>query len=81
MDAFANASAIILAGGKSSRMGRPKILLNFAGEPLIAHIARTVGSLFTDVVVVTPAEYELWSLPVGVIRYELIFQRPVGGMV
>jgi molybdopterin-guanine dinucleotide biosynthesis protein A len=30
MDAFTNAFAIILAGGKSSRMGAPKFLLDFA---------------------------------------------------
>lgn len=32
----------ILAGGKSSRMRRPKGLLPFAGRPLIVHIARLV---------------------------------------
>jgi molybdopterin-guanine dinucleotide biosynthesis protein A len=32
---IANASAVILTGGKSSRMGRPKALLPFNGEPLI----------------------------------------------
>jgi len=32
-----NASAIILAGGRSSRMGTAKCLLPFDGEPLIAH--------------------------------------------
>jgi molybdenum cofactor guanylyltransferase len=31
--------AFILAGGKSSRMGRPKALLPFAGKPLVAHVA------------------------------------------
>jgi molybdopterin-guanine dinucleotide biosynthesis protein A len=31
-------AAIILTGGRSSRMGRPKALLLFDGEPLIVHL-------------------------------------------
>jgi len=46
------ASAVILTGGKSSRMGSPKALLLFAGEPLVVHVARTLRSLFGDIVVV-----------------------------
>ena len=46
------ASAVILTGGKSSRMGRAKALLLFDGEPLVVHVARTLRSLFGDIVVV-----------------------------
>ncbi|MBI2088194.1 MAG: NTP transferase domain-containing protein [Deltaproteobacteria bacterium] len=62
---IADAAAIILSGGKSSRMGQPKALLIFDGEPLILHIVRKLQSLFTDVVVVAaPGEQfvELSSL-------------------
>jgi len=45
-------SAIILTGGKSSRMGQPKALLPFDGEPLIVHLVRALRGFFTDVVVV-----------------------------
>lgn len=62
-------------------MGPPKFLLDFAGEPLLAYIARTVGSLFMDVVVVTAAEYELPSLPVLIMRDELPFQGSVDRIV
>ena len=45
-------SAIILAGGRSSRMGRPKALLMFDGEPLIAHVVRMLQQSFTEIIVV-----------------------------
>lgn len=46
------ASAVILTGGKSSRMGSPKALLLFDGEPLVVHVTRALRSLFGDIVVV-----------------------------
>ncbi|MGH7844831.1 MAG: molybdenum cofactor guanylyltransferase, partial [Candidatus Binatia bacterium] len=54
-----NAAAIILAGGKSSRMGRPKAMLHFAGEPLIFHIVRKLKRLFSQVIVVAAPGQEL----------------------
>lgn len=75
-----DASAIILAGGKSSRMGRPKALLPFDGEPLIAHIARALRGLFDDLVVVAAAEQELPPLPATLVRDELAHQGPVAGI-
>ena len=47
-----NAAAVILSGGKSSRMGSPKALLLFDGEPLVVHVARALNRLFPEVVVV-----------------------------
>ena len=74
------ASAIVLAGGKSSRMGRPKALLPFDGEPLIVHTVRTLGRLFEDIVVVAAPEQELPPLPVTLVRDEVAYQGPVGGI-
>ncbi len=45
--------AAILAGGKSSRMGRDKALLPFGNQTLIAHIAQTLRPVFAEIVVVT----------------------------
>ena len=45
--------AAILAGGKSSRMGREKALLPFENQPLIAHIVSVLRPVFPDIGVVT----------------------------
>jgi molybdopterin-guanine dinucleotide biosynthesis protein A len=76
----ADASAIILTGGKSSRMGRPKALLLFDDEPLIVHIVRRLKGLFADVVVVAAPEQELPPLPAILVRDEVAYQGPVGGI-
>ena len=73
-------SALILAGGKSSRMGRPKAQLLFDGEPLIVHIARALESLFSDIVIVAGPGQELPALPVTLVRDEVAYQGPVGGI-
>ncbi|MGH9865431.1 MAG: molybdenum cofactor guanylyltransferase [Candidatus Acidiferrales bacterium] len=46
----------ILAGGRSSRMGRPKGLLTFAGEPLVVRLARLLESTCETPVVIGPPE-------------------------
>jgi len=73
-------SAGILAGGKSSRMGRPKALLPFDGEPLIVHIVRQLQELLADIVVVGAPEQELPPLPVTLVRDDVAYQGPVGGI-
>ena len=45
-----DATAVVLAGGKSSRMGRPKALLLFDGEPLIVHLARALERMLAETV-------------------------------
>ncbi|MBI1995188.1 MAG: NTP transferase domain-containing protein [Deltaproteobacteria bacterium] len=75
-----NASAVILAGGKSSRMGRPKALLQFDNEPLIVHIVRALKSMFAEAVVVAAPEQELPPLPALLVRDEVAYQGPVGGI-
>ncbi|MEK7340920.1 MAG: molybdenum cofactor guanylyltransferase, partial [Candidatus Binatota bacterium] len=77
---IADATAIILTGGQSSRMGRPKALLPFDGGPLIAHIVRTLERLFSDIVVVAAPGQELPPLPVTLVRDVVAYQGPVGGI-
>lgn len=78
--ATADATAVILTGGKSSRMGRPKALLLFDGEPLIVHIVRALRPLFGEAVVVAAPEQEIPPLAVTLVRDEVADQGPVGGI-
>ena len=74
------ATAIVLAGGRSSRMGRSKALLDFDGEPLIARIVATLNRLFDDVIVVASPDQELPTMPVTLVRDDVAYQGPVGGI-
>ena len=47
----ADVGAVVLAGGRSQRMGRDKALLPFAGQPLIAHIVTQMATLCEDVLI------------------------------
>lgn len=75
-----DATAIILTGGKSSRMGRPKALLPFDGEPLIAHVVRKLASVFSETVVVAAPDQDLPALPVVLARDDVAYQGPVSGI-
>lgn len=45
-------AAIVLAGGASSRMGRPKALLDVAGVPMVAWVVRCAREVCDEVLVV-----------------------------
>jgi molybdopterin-guanine dinucleotide biosynthesis protein A len=75
-----DASAVVLVGGKSSRMGRPKALLPFDGEPLIVHVVRALKKMFAETVVVAAPDQELPSLPAVLVRDEVAYQGPVSGI-
>lgn len=49
-------SAVILAGGSSSRLGEEKALLLFGGEPLICWTAELLCSVADEIVVVARDE-------------------------
>ncbi|MBG14987.1 MAG: hypothetical protein CL853_01395 [Crocinitomicaceae bacterium] len=46
-------SLIILAGGKSSRMGTDKGLLSFKGKPMIQHVIDNLASKFQETIIVS----------------------------
>ena len=52
-------SAIVLCGGRSTRMGRDKAALAFGDETLLARVVRLVGEVASDVVLVAREGQEL----------------------
>jgi len=74
-------AAVVLAGGKSSRMGRPKALLPFGDAPLVTLIVEKLRRLLDEIVVVAAPGQDLPSMPVTLVRDEVPFQGPVGGIV
>jgi len=77
---MADAAAVILVGGKSSRMGRAKALLPFDNEPLIAHVVRRFKSWFPEIIVVAAPDQELPELSAVLVRDEIAYQGPVSGI-
>lgn len=67
-------SGVLLAAGRSSRMGRPKQLLTWHGAPLVRHAAQTaLNAQLSDVIVVIGAEAlnvraALADLPVRIVQ-------------
>ena len=61
-------------------MGTAKALLLFDGQPLIVHVVATLRRLFTDLVVVASPGQDLPSMPVTLVRDEVAYQGPVGGL-
>ena len=61
-------------------MGSPKALLLVDNQPLIVHIVATLQSLFAEVVVVAAPGQDLPSMPVTLVRDDVAYQGPVGGI-
>ncbi len=47
---------VVLAGGKSRRMGKNKSLISFRGKPLIEHVTDVLSQIFSEVVIVCDAQ-------------------------
>ena len=79
-DRVAGMVGVVLVGGMSRRYGRNKALEFFQGERLIDRQVRTVGSLFSEVLVI-PNEPELYlHLDVTIVRDVIPRQGPLGGI-
>ena len=71
-------TAFVLAGGKGSRMGCDKALLDFAGRPLLRHALELASAVTADVRIVgDPAKYAAF----GAIIADVYSERgPLGGI-
>ena len=48
---FQDVDGVILAGGRSSRLGQDKVLLSIGGKPLIAHLVDLLRPLVREIIV------------------------------
>ncbi len=75
-----NMGSIILAGGKSIRMGQDKVAVLFEGEPLLSRAIRILKDLFGEVIVVTNQEIPFSLGGAKAIRDDVPYQGPLGGI-
>ncbi len=79
-----SASAIILAGGRSARMGQAKATLRIGGMTLIERTIAELARVFDDIVVVAAPESAAIELPalgaVTIVHDDDAYQGPVGAL-
>jgi molybdenum cofactor guanylyltransferase len=75
-----DATAVIMAGGKSRRMGEDKSLIEVHGKPLIAHIADQLRPHFAELMVSAndPDKYAFLGLPT--VSDRVVDQGPLMGI-
>jgi molybdopterin-guanine dinucleotide biosynthesis protein A len=73
--------AIVLAGGRSSRFGRDKLVEPIDGRPLLDHAIAAVRAVATDIVVVAAPDAN-FDLPGGVhVAHDPVaFEGPLAGL-
>jgi molybdopterin-guanine dinucleotide biosynthesis protein A len=74
-------TGLILCGGKSLRMGRPKAFLPYHGTTMIAHILTTVRDLFNEVFLVANEPGLFEGLGFDVVKDILPYRGPLGGIL
>jgi molybdopterin-guanine dinucleotide biosynthesis protein A len=74
--------AIVLCGGKSTRMGTPKALLPFGPETMLQRVVRLLADVVSPIVVVAAVDQPLPELPQQVIvtRDEQEGRGPLEGL-
>jgi molybdopterin-guanine dinucleotide biosynthesis protein A len=79
---MAPAAGIVLCGGRSSRMGRPKASLPFGDEMLLQRVVRILATVVDPIVVVAAPEQPLPALPerIIVVRDAREYLGPLNGL-
>src|SRR5947199_10820375 len=78
----ARVAGLVLAGGQSTRMGRPKATLPFGPELMLQRVVRLLGSVVQPIVVVAAPGQQLPPLPADIIvvRDEREQRGPLEGL-
>ncbi len=73
---------VVVCGGKSTRMGRPKLSLPFGDEVMLQRVCRILHQIVDPIVVVAAQDQEIPPLPadVHVVRDEYPDQGPLAGI-
>lgn len=84
MPSARHASATILAGGRSSRMGRPKAALDFGGRSILERIVEELAPSFDDLMIVAAPEsgenFRIQIPRVRILRDEIAFAGPLDAL-
>ncbi|MBI4733614.1 MAG: molybdenum cofactor guanylyltransferase [Rubrobacteridae bacterium] len=70
--------AIILAGGKSSRMGRDKNTVILNGEPMLLRAVHTLRDMFGEVIIALNQDIPLNISDVKIVRDKIPHLGPLG---
>jgi len=75
-------AALVLCGGESRRMGRPKAWLPFGDERLLQRVVRLVATVASPIAVVAAPGQDLPELPgeVMIVRDEVAGRGPLQGL-
>ena len=73
---------VVLCGGKSSRMGRPKLSLPFGSELMLSRVVRIMSAVVSPIVVVAATGQDLPELPsnVRIVRDDQEYLGPLAGI-
>lgn len=74
------ASALVLTGGRSSRMGRDKASLPFGSATLIEHLVATLAPRFSDILVVASPAQVLPPVEARVLRDDIAYDGPAAAL-
>lgn len=73
-------TGVILAGGKSSRMGTDKCLMEFQGEKMISRAMDVFRGLFSEIIIVTNLPLEYLDQDARIVTDIFPGKGPIGGI-
>jgi molybdopterin-guanine dinucleotide biosynthesis protein A len=80
LELIKNITGVILAGGKSSRMGTNKALVEVAGEKLIDRTLGLLKGVFSDTILVTNTPADFFDRDARIVTDVIPEKGPLGGI-